>query len=41
MRFYGEHSSSWVASKQLLAWDESEVEHKSEALTHWGRKNGK
>lgn len=41
MRFYGDHSSSWVAPKQLLAWDEAEAQHKSEALTTWGKKNSK
>lgn len=41
VRFYGDHSSSWVAQKQLLPWDEADVEHKSAALAVWGKKNNK
>lgn len=41
VRFYGEHSSSWVAAKQLLPWEEAELQHKSSALTLWGKKNNK
>jgi hypothetical protein len=41
VRFYGDHSSSWVAAKQLVGWDESEVEQKTAALTQWGKKNSK
>jgi hypothetical protein len=41
VRFYGEHSSSWVAAKQLLPWDEVELQHKSAAVTLWGKKNNK
>jgi hypothetical protein len=41
VRFYGDHSSSWVALKQLLPWQEADVEHKSAALTAWGKKNNK
>lgn len=41
VRFYGDHSSSWVADKQLLAWDDADVPHKSAALTAWGKRNNK
>jgi hypothetical protein len=44
VRFYGDHSSSWVAAKQLVAWDEGmedELPTKTAALTQWGKKNNK
>jgi len=41
VRFYGDHSSSWVAPKQLMPWDEADASHKSVALSHWGKKNNK
>lgn len=38
VRYYGEHSSSWVAVKQLVLWDESNEAQKVEALKVWGKK---
>jgi hypothetical protein len=41
VRFYGDHSSSWVCLKQLSQWDEAELPAKTTQLTQWGKKNAK
>lgn len=38
VRYYGEHSSSWVAPKQLMLWEDSSEADKIEALKAWGKK---
>lgn len=41
VRFYGDHSTAWVAHKQLIQWEEDDVPHKTAALTQWGKRNSK
>lgn len=41
VRFYGEHSSSWAAIKQLTGWDECSEAQQLEALRLWGKKANK
>lgn len=42
MRFYGDHSSSWVSAKQLLPWEGGAKQRlQVDALTHWGKKNSR
>lgn len=41
VRFYGEHSSSWVAPKQLVLWEASDEAEKVEALKAWGKKTNR
>lgn len=41
VRYYGEHSSSWVAPKQLLLWGASNEAEKVEALKAWGKKTNR
>jgi hypothetical protein len=38
VRFYGEHSSSWIAPKHLVKWDEGNEQEKIAALKTWGKK---
>jgi hypothetical protein len=41
VRFYGEHSSSWAAPKQLSRWQAGEEAEKLEALRLWGKRANK
>lgn len=41
VRYYGDHSNSWVAHKQLVQWDDADVASKNTALTQWGKKNSR
>jgi hypothetical protein len=42
VRFYGEHSSSWAAPKQLTRWQQGQEEaEKLEALRLWGKRANK
>jgi hypothetical protein len=41
VRFYGEHSSSWAAPKQLSAWQPGEEAEKLEGLRLWGKRANK
>lgn len=41
VRFYGEHSSSWAAPKQLSSWQAGAEGEKLEALRLWGKRANK
>jgi hypothetical protein len=42
VRFYGEHSSSWAAPKQLTPWEAgAQEEERLEALRLWGKRANK
>eukprot|EP00775_Hariotina_reticulata_P007949 gene7949-8147_t len=38
VRFYGEHSSSWISPKHLVKWDDGNEQEKVEAMKSWGKK---
>jgi hypothetical protein len=41
VRFYGEHSSSWAAPKQLSTWGPQEEGDRLEGLRQWGKRANK
>lgn len=41
VRWYGEHSSSWVAPKHVSPWDEAGAAAQLEALSRWGKRAGR